>query len=133
MSNTGAISSTMRLRISLLSYLLICIAAFQPNQTPCCFSIRTHTTSPSDVSYICRSMVDDEEEAISPRAEPNNALELLDLFSPDPACDTTRMSGTDLAYIGDVVFEIYTRSRYVWPSKRTSELQKAVVERVRGE
>jgi hypothetical protein len=65
----------------------------------------------------------------------NNAKEprkLMDLLSPDPTCDVQQMSGTDLAYIGDVVFEIFIRSRYIWPPKRTSELQTTVVECVRG-
>ena len=65
----------------------------------------------------------------------NNAKEprkLMDLLSPDPTCDVQQMSGTDLAYIGDVIFEIFIRSRYVWPPKRTSELQTTVVECVRG-
>lgn len=38
-----------------------------------------------------------------------------------------------LAYIGDVVFELYVRSRHVWPSKRTSDLQNQVVAIVRAE
>jgi hypothetical protein len=36
------------------------------------------------------------------------------------------------AYIGDVVFELYIRSRHVWPSRRTSDLQDCVVAIVRG-
>lgn len=36
------------------------------------------------------------------------------------------------AYIGDVVFELFIRSRHVWPSKRTSDLQNIVVNTVRG-
>ena len=37
-----------------------------------------------------------------------------------------------LAYIGDVVFELYIRSRHVWPLKRTADLQNTVVALVRG-
>ena len=37
-----------------------------------------------------------------------------------------------VAYIGDVVFELYIRSRHVWPQKRTSDLQNMVVAIVRG-
>ena len=37
-----------------------------------------------------------------------------------------------LAYIGDSVFELYVRSRYVWPAMRTSDLQNKVVGIVRG-
>lgn len=63
---------------------------------------------------------------------PTQRLSLMEIFSPNHNCDTMRMSGTDLAYIGDVIFELYARSRYVWPPKRTSELQTTVVECVRG-
>jgi ribonuclease III family protein len=42
------------------------------------------------------------------------------------------MSGTDLAYIGDVVYELYIRTRTVWPLKRTTDLQQKVVALVRG-
>ena len=42
------------------------------------------------------------------------------------------MSGTDLAYIGDVVYELYIRTRTVWPLKRTTDLQQQVVALVRG-
>ena len=43
-----------------------------------------------------------------------------------------QLSGTDLAYIGDVVYELYIRTRTVWPLKRTSDLQQQVVALVRG-
>jgi hypothetical protein len=57
--------------------------------------------------------------------------DVLSILTPHPS-DVTRMSGTDLAYIGDVVFELFVRSRYVWPPKKTSILQTTVVECVRG-
>lgn len=57
---------------------------------------------------------------------------LFDLLSPMNSCSVNQMSGTDLAYIGDVVFELFVRSRHVWPSKRTSDLQNTVVGLVRG-
>ena len=57
---------------------------------------------------------------------------LLELLSPIASCSVNQMSGTDLAYIGDVVFELFVRSRHVWPSKRTSDLQNTVVGLVRG-
>mmetsp|Transcript_5068 Transcript_5068/g.14213 ORF Transcript_5068/g.14213 Transcript_5068/m.14213 type:complete len:133 (-) Transcript_5068:317-715(-) len=43
------------------------------------------------------------------------------------------MSSTDLAYIGDVVYELFVRSKFVWPSRRTKDLQTAVVSLVRAE
>lgn len=63
---------------------------------------------------------------------PNNKS-LQELLMPIENCNVNQMSGTDLAYIGDVVFELYIRSRHVWPSKRTSDLQNTVVGIVRAE
>jgi hypothetical protein len=54
------------------------------------------------------------------------------LLRPKTSCKVDQMSGTDLAYIGDVVYELFVRSRTVWPSKRTAQLQDAVVAMVRG-
>lgn len=89
-----------------------------------------------------------------------NQKSLMDLLLPSNDCKVDQMSGTDLgtnvdgrcelerglwasyhltfletfliAYIGDVVFELFVRSRNVWPSKRTSDLQNIVVNMVRG-
>jgi len=41
---------------------------------------------------------------------------LLSLLSPADTCDVDRMSGTDLAYVGDGVYELFVRSRTVWVS-----------------
>jgi hypothetical protein len=54
------------------------------------------------------------------------------LLRPKTSCKVDQMSGTDLAYIGDVVYELFVRSRTVWPPKRTAHLQEAVVAMVRG-
>lgn len=53
-------------------------------------------------------------------------------FRPDPSCEPSQMSGTDLAYIGDCVYELFVRSRVVWPSMRTSDLHQRVVRLVNG-
>jgi ribonuclease III family protein len=63
----------------------------------------------------------------------NNSKSLIELLSPSSSCRVNQMSGTDLAYIGDVVYEMFIRSRHVWPSKRTSDLQHLVVGLVRAE
>jgi hypothetical protein len=60
-------------------------------------------------------------------------VSLLEMLSPLESCDANQMGGTDLAYIGDAIFELFIRSRCVWPSKRTSDLQDQVVALVRGE
>jgi ribonuclease-3 family protein len=43
------------------------------------------------------------------------------------------MTPAALAYIGDVVFELFVRCRYVWPNRRMSSLQDVVVNVVRAE
>lgn len=53
-------------------------------------------------------------------------------FMPPVDCRVDRMSPTDLAYIGDAVYELVVRSSCVWPPKRTSDLQNKVVSLVRG-
>jgi hypothetical protein len=51
---------------------------------------------------------------------------------PNGSCDADRMSGTDLAYMGDVVYELFVRSRTVWPPQRTADRQDTAVALVRG-
>ena len=58
---------------------------------------------------------------------------LKDFLMPIPQCIPSQMSPTSLAYIGDSVFELFIRTRYVWPTRRTTDLQKLVVAKVRGE
>jgi hypothetical protein len=65
-------------------------------------------------------------------SESHDNLSLRDLLMPSMSCDVGQMSTTDLAYIGDVVYELFIRSRTVWPPKRTSDLQLQVVALVRG-
>ena len=55
-----------------------------------------------------------------------------ELMSPINTAKPDQMSASSLAYLGDVVFELFIRSRYVWPSRRMSDLQNKVVSVVRG-
>ena len=57
----------------------------------------------------------------------------FDLMSPSTTAKPDQMSASSLAYLGDVVYELFVRSRYVWPSRRMSDLQNKVVSVVRGE
>ena len=76
---------------------------------------------------------DDVDDSRSGATETETETKSLsELLSPMSSCKVDQMSGTDLAYIGDVVFELFIRSRHVWPSKRTSDLQNIVVGIVRG-
>ena len=70
--------------------------------------------------------------ALSQESDDGEQKSLLDLLSPISSCKVNQMSGIDLAYVGDAVFELFIRSRHVWPSKRTSDLQNTVVGIVRG-
>jgi hypothetical protein len=57
---------------------------------------------------------------------------LFELMSPNASVKPEQMSTSSLAYLGDVVYELFIRSRYVWPSRRMSDLQDKVVSIVRG-
>lgn len=81
----------------------------------------------------------DDQEQLQPEQEPlgegpdlSSQILLESCLIPDPTCKVRRMSSTDLAYIGDVVYELLVRSRFVWPSRRTKDLQNTVVALVRG-
>merc|ERR1712194_811038 len=50
----------------------------------------------------------------------------LELMSPSSA-QPDQMSASSLAYLGDVLFELFVRSRYVWPNQRMSGVQNKVV------
>jgi hypothetical protein len=85
---------------------------------------RSHHRRKSPRSTLLQADTDDDDE--------NNVKDLMNLLRPSPTCKVDQMSGTDLAYIGDVVFELFVRTRTVWPSKRTSDLQQKAVALVRG-
>ena len=66
--------------------------------------------------------------------ESNDDLSLLiELMSPVSSAQPDQMSASSLAYLGDVVFELFIRSRYVWPQRRMPVLQNTVVGLVNGE
>jgi ribonuclease-3 family protein len=62
---------------------------------------------------------------------PNYSLDVL--LSPSSSLEMNQMGPTALAYIGDVVFELFVRSRKLWPSRRTIDLQQQVVSLVNAE
>jgi len=62
----------------------------------------------------------------------NSTIPSIPLLFANSKCIPSQMSPTSLAYIGDVVYEMCVRCRYVWPSRRTSDLQNVVVAKVRG-
>ncbi|MEG3440371.1 ribonuclease III domain-containing protein [Pannus brasiliensis CCIBt3594] len=44
-----------------------------------------------------------------------------------------QLSPVSLAYLGDAVYELYIRARYLWPPKRIADYHDRVVARVRAE
>lgn len=80
-----------------------------------------------------------EKELISPLPSLSNDSDILKspnqipLLMTSTKCIPSQMSPTSLAYIGDVVYEMCIRCRYVWPTRRTSDLQNVVVAKVRAE
>lgn len=95
----------------------------------------TKTTMKQSIDFQLRMVAQDEEEESDSDITSTNPKRksLSELLLPIDTCKVNQMSGTDLAYIGDVVFELFVRSRHVWPSKRTSDLQNTVVAIVRAE
>ncbi len=70
--------------------------------------------------------------AVASREEHDDPSMFFELMSPVASAKPDQMSASSLAYLGDVVFELFIRSRYVWPSRRMSNLQDKVVSVVRG-
>ena len=73
----------------------------------------------------------EQTDQIVSSQEQNDPSMFFELMSPTSA-KPDQMSASSLAYLGDVVFELFIRSRYVWPSQRMSGVQKKVVSIVRG-
>lgn len=92
------------------------------------FTNTPSTTTIRTLSIKSQLYTTPDSDADKPRKK-----SLAELLTPIDTCKVNQMSGTDLAYIGDVVFELFIRSRHVWPSKRTSDLQNTVVAIVRAE
>ena len=57
----------------------------------------------------------------------------LDLLQPRSDFDVDQIGPAQLAFVGDIVYELYVRCRYVWPARRTADLQSTVVGIVRAE
>ena len=87
-------------------------------------------------SYSSNSASSDEEiSGPSTKAAGIHASDdlLLDILSPSSDKKTDRIGPTQLAFVGDIIYELYVRCRYVWPSRRTTDLQSTVVNTVRAE
>ena len=57
---------------------------------------------------------------------------LDELLRPPIMSNVNQMSPADLAFIGDVLYEMFIRCRHVWPPRKTADMQVQVVSLVRG-
>jgi hypothetical protein len=89
-------------------------------------------SSTSPIFPSPRRQSSDAFRGSSPHHAENFSDTSLSFLRPSVNCNVDQMSATDLAYIGDVVFELYIRSRTVWPPKRTADVQLQAVALVRG-
>jgi len=94
-------------------------------------------TSSSVLSAIANSddekdINDTKDDIQLPPTQQQDPSMFFELMSPIDTVKPEQMSASSLAYLGDVVFELFVRSRYVWPSRRMSDLQNKVVSVVRG-
>lgn len=71
----------------------------------------------------------DESKAITA----NSLSQILPEFLSLTEAQLQQISPTALAYLGDAVYELYIRSRYLLPPKRSQAYHRLVVEQVRAE
>lgn len=80
-----------------------------------------------------------EEEELSTALETNTALSWTEVrfsqLSSTANCRSQirQVSPASLAYLGDAVYELYIRSRYLLPPRRISDYHQQVVSQVRAE
>jgi hypothetical protein len=91
---------------------------------------RKHHTSPFLSGAPLYSSSDESQPSSSNYT--NDPSRFFEFMSPIDSVQPEQMSASTLAYLGDVVFELFIRSRYVWPERRMSDLQNKVVSIVRG-
>lgn len=83
----------------------------------------------------CTSILDSSNLTDNDSSSPSHddLTSFCELMSPVSSAQPDQMSASSLAYLGDVVFELFIRSRYVWPSRRMPQLQNTVVSLVNAE
>jgi len=92
---------------------------------------RVRPKGDSDDRVVPKCKQDGEKELVEDIEVPNMSLE--ELLLPSSKYDVNQVGPTALAYVGDVVFELMVRVKHVWPTRRTSDLQRQVVALVRAE
>lgn len=91
---------------------------------------RVGSRDDNDDRVVPKLKQDEEKDLIQEIGVPNMSLE--ELLLPSSKCDVNQVGPTAFSYIGDVVFELMVRVRHIWPTRRTSDLQRQVVALVRG-
>ena len=100
---------------------------------------RCNEMSSGRIPTYCSNSASSEEESTCKRssatATAHHASDtlLLDILSPSSDRKNDRIGTTQLAFVGDIVYELFVRCRYVWPARRTTDLQSIVVNTVRAE
>lgn len=127
-----------RLRCCRLGVAVALMAVDCKSFTPLFSSMCSTLPYPLHAVWVLKNHEDDADSHIANADKdetsslPTSVVSMRPVLSPSKSCRVNQMSGTDLAYIGDAVFELFVRSKCVWPSKRTSDLQNRVVSLVRG-
>jgi ribonuclease-3 family protein len=88
------------------------------------------------VTYLVKSKEEDILDCLSGNSVADSSE---GLFQPLPAAvplttaELQQISPTALAYLGDAVYELYVRSHYLLPPKRSQTYHRLVVAQVRAE
>jgi hypothetical protein len=82
--------------------------------------------------HHARQQDGNEQQSTPPPAAALADKMILEFLRPSEKCDASQLSGTHLAYIGDGVYELFVRSKLVWPPKSTTDLQNRAVGLVKG-
>ena len=119
-SREGHQSDRSTMGVAFLVCLMVCLSCYKVKSFAIDSSPKYGRLSRS-ICVLSSSLADDNIDG-----------SLLDMLLPPTDCKVEQMSPTDLAFIGDALYELLVRSRSVWPPKKTSNLQTLVVGLVRG-
>ncbi len=84
----------------------------------------TEMSANSDLSVMVNNASDTIFEA---------NLAVMGTVDQKNAIPLNQLSPSSLAYLGDAVYELYVRTRFLWPPKRVADYHHQVVSQVRAE
>eukprot|EP00934_Nitzschia_sp_Nitz4_P001551 Nitzschia sp. Nitz4//scaffold264_size26629//18130//19094//NITZ4_008237-RA/size26629-augustus-gene-0.1-mRNA-1//1//CDS//3329544806//1551//frame0 len=82
-----------------------------------------------DIEEDTEAVPDEEPEP----EEDNSPRTFLEYLKPVRACIPGHLAGSKMSYIGDAVFSLFVRSRYVYPELPSKNMEPLVVSVVRAE